>query len=285
VLVLLIVSVGVHFALTGLGLVFFGAEGFRNPSFWDARFSAGPLTLSGQAIIVFMAALALIARAVPVLRAHAARQGAARHGGQPARRAADGHLDARARALSFGLAAFIGALTGLLIGSTTTMLYDSGFLIGLKGFVAAIFGGSQVTRRRARRAVRRTARILRLVLGQRLQGSDRLHRDHPVLLWRSFLHGHHDEEEVNMRRAFFIASVILLAAAAAAAGARVLDHPGQLHRPVRAGRHRAVLLTGVAASPRSARRRLSGIGAYAAAYLTLVHWRVAVAHRLGRARA
>jgi len=33
VLVLLIVSVGAHFALTGLALVFFGAEGFRNPSF------------------------------------------------------------------------------------------------------------------------------------------------------------------------------------------------------------------------------------------------------------
>src|SRR3954454_7706388 len=48
VLVLLIVSVGVHFALTGLGLVFFGAEGFRNPSFWDERFSAGALTLTGQ---------------------------------------------------------------------------------------------------------------------------------------------------------------------------------------------------------------------------------------------
>ena len=43
--------------------------------------------------------------------------------------------------LSFGLAAFIGALSGLLIGPTTTMFYDSGFLIGLKGFVAAIFGG------------------------------------------------------------------------------------------------------------------------------------------------
>ena len=60
VLVLLIVSVGVHFALTGLGLFFFGAEGFRNPSFWDARFSAGPLALSGQAIIIFLASLALI---------------------------------------------------------------------------------------------------------------------------------------------------------------------------------------------------------------------------------
>ena len=56
-LVLLIVSVGVHFALTGLGLVFFGAEGFRNPSFWDARFSAGALTLSGQTIIIFVASI------------------------------------------------------------------------------------------------------------------------------------------------------------------------------------------------------------------------------------
>src|SRR5512140_3321041 len=60
VLVLLIVSVGVHFALTGLGLLFFGAEGFRNPPFWDQRFSLGPLTLSGQTLIVFAASIALI---------------------------------------------------------------------------------------------------------------------------------------------------------------------------------------------------------------------------------
>ena len=33
VLVLLIVSVGVHFTLTGLGLWFFGAEGSRTPAF------------------------------------------------------------------------------------------------------------------------------------------------------------------------------------------------------------------------------------------------------------
>ncbi|MET0517876.1 MAG: branched-chain amino acid ABC transporter permease, partial [Burkholderiaceae bacterium] len=50
VLVLLIVSVGVHFALTGLGLVFFGAEGSRNPSFWDASYSLGPLMFSGQTL-------------------------------------------------------------------------------------------------------------------------------------------------------------------------------------------------------------------------------------------
>jgi branched-chain amino acid transport system permease protein len=43
--------------------------------------------------------------------------------------------------LSFTMAAFIGALSGLLIGPTTTVFYDSGFLIGLKGFVAAVIAG------------------------------------------------------------------------------------------------------------------------------------------------
>ena len=45
--------------------------------------------------------------------------------------------------LTFLMAALIGALSGLLIGPTTTMFYDSGFLIGLKGFVAAVMGGLQ----------------------------------------------------------------------------------------------------------------------------------------------
>jgi branched-chain amino acid transport system permease protein len=43
--------------------------------------------------------------------------------------------------ISFTMAAFIGALSGLLIGPSTTIFYDSGFLIGLKGFVAAVFAG------------------------------------------------------------------------------------------------------------------------------------------------
>lgn len=141
VLVLLIVSVGVHFALVGLGLFFFGAEGFRNPSFWDERFSAGALALSGQAIIIFAASLALIVvlwlffehtlagkalRATAVNRVGARLMGISSNG---------------AGRLAFTMAAFIGALSGLLIGPTTTVFYDSGFIIGLKGFVAAVFAG------------------------------------------------------------------------------------------------------------------------------------------------
>ena len=141
VLVLLIVSVGVHFALVGLGLLFFGAEGFRNPSFWDARFALGALSISGQTIFIFLASAALIVslwlffeRSLrgKALRATAVNQLGARLMGISTRSAGR---------LSFTMAAFIGALSGLLIGPTTTIFYDSGFIIGLKGFVAAVFAG------------------------------------------------------------------------------------------------------------------------------------------------
>lgn len=140
-LVLLIVSVGVHFALVGLGLLFFGAEGFRNPSFWDQRFTVGALNISGQTIIIFFASIALIVMlwlyfertlsgkalvATAVNRTGARLMGISTTG---------------AGRLAFTMAAFIGALSGLLIGPTTTVFYDTGFLIGLKGFVAAVFGG------------------------------------------------------------------------------------------------------------------------------------------------
>ena len=196
VLVLLIVSVGVHFALTGLGLVFFGAEGFRNPSFWDARFSAGALSLSGQTIIIFLVSIALIVALYlffertlrgKALRATAVNRLGARLMGISTSGA--GHL-------SFGLAAFIGALSGLLIGPATTMFYDSGFLIGLKGFVAAIFGGLGSYPAAALGAIFvgllesfgsfwasafKEVIVFTVII--------------PVLLWRSFQHGHDDEEE------------------------------------------------------------------------------------------
>ena len=44
-------------------------------------------------------------------------------------------------ATAFALASTIGAISGVLIAPITTIYYDTGFLIGLKGFVAAIIGG------------------------------------------------------------------------------------------------------------------------------------------------
>ena len=196
VLVLLIVSVGVHFVLTGLGLVFFGAEGFRNPSFWDARFAAGPLTLTGQTVFIFVTSIVLIVALFlffeRTLRGKALRATAVNRLGARLM----GISTSGAGKLSFGLAALIGALSGLLIGPTTTIFYDSGFLIGLKGFVAAIFGGM---------ASYPAAALGALLVGV-LESFSSFYASAfkevivftliiPVLLWRSFQHGPDDDEE------------------------------------------------------------------------------------------
>ena len=141
VLVLLIISVAVHFAMTGLGLVFFGAEGSRTPPFSNAQWKLGVLSISGQSLWVIGASLALIValflffeRTIhgKALRATAInRVGARLVGVSPL----------LAGRLSFTLAALIGALSGILIAPITTIYYDSGFLVGLKGFVGAIMGG------------------------------------------------------------------------------------------------------------------------------------------------
>src|SRR5438067_2611942 len=43
--------------------------------------------------------------------------------------------------IAFLLASVIGAISGILIVPLTTLYYDTGFLIGLKGFIPAIIGG------------------------------------------------------------------------------------------------------------------------------------------------
>ncbi|MGD0850391.1 branched-chain amino acid ABC transporter permease [Bradyrhizobium sp.] len=141
VLVLLIASVGCHLALQGFGLVFFGAEGQRGPALSDTAFTLGPLRFTGQSIAVYAITLALIAGlwlffgftlTGKALRATAVNRLGARLVG--IRTALSGQI-------AFLLASVIGAISGILIVPITTLYYDTGFLIGLKGFVAAIIGG------------------------------------------------------------------------------------------------------------------------------------------------
>jgi branched-chain amino acid transport system permease protein len=141
VLVLLIASVGVHLAMQGLGLVFFGAEGLRAPPISDAAFALGPMRITGQNLAVYGIALALII-GLWLFFGHTLY-------GKALRATAVNRLGARlvgirttlSGQIAFLLAAVIGAVSGVLIVPMTTIYYDSGFLIGLKGFVAAIIGG------------------------------------------------------------------------------------------------------------------------------------------------
>ncbi len=141
VLVLLIAAVGVHLALVGLGLVFFGPEGFRGDPLSDARLMLGGQSVPGQAVAIVGLAAALMAGlslffgrtlAGKALRAVAVNRLGARLVGISA---------GGAGRVAFLLAGGISALCGVLISPLTTVYYDSGFLVGLKGFVAAIVGG------------------------------------------------------------------------------------------------------------------------------------------------
>lgn len=141
VLVLLIVSVAVHLALVGLGLLFFGAEGTRTPAFSDSRFEIGPIGINGQTLWVIGASVALIVALYlffeRTLYGKALRATAINRNGAKLM----GISTVLAGKLSFLLAALIGALSGILVAPITTIYYDTGFLYGLKGFVAAIVGG------------------------------------------------------------------------------------------------------------------------------------------------
>jgi branched-chain amino acid transport system permease protein len=141
VLVLLIASVGCHLAMQGFGLVFFGAEGQRGPPISNQAFTVGALRFTGQSIAVYAITIAFIVAlwlffgftlTGKALRATAVNRLGAR---------LVGIRTTLAGQIAFLMAALIGAISGILIVPITTLYYDTGFLIGLKGFVAAIIGG------------------------------------------------------------------------------------------------------------------------------------------------
>ncbi|MDD2736961.1 MAG: branched-chain amino acid ABC transporter permease [Desulfuromonadaceae bacterium] len=196
ILVLLIAAVAVHFVMVGLGLLFFGAEGVRTPPFSDTHLTFGTLNVSGQSLwvyaicIVFILLLAWFFNKTlygKALRAVAFnRNGARLVGISP-------HL---AGMFSFALASAMGCLSGVLIGPITTIYYDSGFLIGLKGFVGAIVGGM---------ASYPLAALGALMVGFLESFSSFWFSGYkdaivfavviPILLWRSLSSVHYEEEE------------------------------------------------------------------------------------------
>jgi len=141
VLVLLIVSVALHFVMTGLALYIFGPSGQRSAPLIDFTMPVMGVPIAGQTLLILGVTVAVIAALYfasqhtlygKAMQAVALNRTGAR---------LMGISTALAGRTSFLLAAFIGALAGVLISPTTTILYDTGFLLGLKGFVGAILGG------------------------------------------------------------------------------------------------------------------------------------------------
>ena len=285
VLVLLIVSVAVHLALIGLGLLFFGAEGWRTPAFTDLSFEMAGAPLQGQTILVVVASALLIIglyfffeRTIygKALRATAMNRTGARLMGIP---------PILAGKLCFTLAAAIGAFSGILIAPITTIYYDSGFLIGLKGFVGAIIGG----------LVSYPLAALGAILVGLLESYSSFYASAfkevivftliiPVLLWRSLTTRHVEDDdehtdEVNpdtlpqranrrwLRHLPFVAFIGLLLVAPYLLpefSITLLNYIG-LYAIVAVG---LVLLTGVGGLTSFGQAAFVGLGAYTTAFLT-----------------
>jgi branched-chain amino acid transport system permease protein len=104
--------------------------------------------------------------------------------------------DDAGRAFGFHADGSLGALCGVLIAPMTTVYYDSGFLIGLKGFVGAIVGGLFSY------PVAAAGALLVGLLESYSSFWASAYKEVivftliiPVLLWRSLSSKHNDEEE------------------------------------------------------------------------------------------
>ncbi len=141
VLVLLIIAVGMHWMLMGLGLYLFGPEGYSIATFTDAMYELGDLMISGQSMMVVGVAALVIA--LLYLFFDRSLHGKALRATAVNRRGAQmvGIATAKAGRMAFGLATALGTLAGVLIAPLNTVAYDTGFVVALKGFVAAIVGG------------------------------------------------------------------------------------------------------------------------------------------------
>jgi len=180
----------------GLGLWYFGAEGSRTPAFTSETFRLGSVMVGGQSLWVFGTSVLLIfalywffGRTLygKALRATAFNRIGAR---------LVGISPNLAGIITFALASLLCAFSGVLIGPITTIYYESGFLISLKGFVGAIIGGL---------ASYPVAALGALLVGL-LESFSSFWASAfkevivftviiPVLLWRSLTTRHHEEDE------------------------------------------------------------------------------------------
>jgi len=141
-LVLIFLTIGLSIILRGAMKLIWGKNRMAVPSL----FGESPLHLAGaailpQAVVILAATAATIVLLVFFfhgtrlglsMRAVASNQTAALMVGIPV---------GRIKAASFAVAGGLGGLAGVLITPITTLSYDVGVLLGLKGFAAAILGG------------------------------------------------------------------------------------------------------------------------------------------------
>lgn len=141
-LVLIFLTIGLSIILRGVMSLAWGKNRMAVPPLTGDE----PLRLFGAALLPqTLWVLALTGAAILLLLwfYRGTRLGLAMRAvaANPAAAAVVGLPVGRVRMLTFGLAGALGGLAGVLVTPITTLRYDVGVLLGLKGFAAAILGG------------------------------------------------------------------------------------------------------------------------------------------------
>jgi branched-chain amino acid transport system permease protein len=141
-LVLIFLTIGLSIILRGAMALVWGKNRMAVPPLSSDE----PVRLLGAAILpqtLWILALTGLAIAGLVLFFRKTNLGLAMRAvsANPAAAAVVGLKVGRVKAMSFALAGALGGLAGCLVTPITTLSYDVGILLGLKGFAAAILGG------------------------------------------------------------------------------------------------------------------------------------------------
>jgi branched-chain amino acid transport system permease protein len=141
-LVLIFLTIGLSIILRGAMTVIWGKDRMAVPSLSGEA----PVHLLGATILpqtLWILALTAVAIIGLVLFFRKTSMGLAMRGvaANPEAAAVVGLKVWRVKAMSFALAGALGGLAGCLVTPITTLSYDVGVLLGLKGFAAAILGG------------------------------------------------------------------------------------------------------------------------------------------------
>lgn len=141
-LVLIFLTIGLSIVLRGAMQKIWG----KNPLAVPPLHGETPLTLLGatimpQAVWIFLITALAITLLVLFFKKTTAGLAMRAVASNPTAAAMVGLRVRRVRTASFAMAGALGGLAGVLVTPITTLRYDVGVLLGLKGFSAAILGG------------------------------------------------------------------------------------------------------------------------------------------------
>jgi branched-chain amino acid transport system permease protein len=141
-LVLILLTIGLSIVLRGAMQKAWGKNSLAVPPLAGET----PLTILGatimpQAIWILLITALAIVLLVLFFRKTTAGLAMRAVASNPTAAAVVGLRVQQVRTLSFALAGALGGLAGVLVTPITTLRYDVGVLLGLKGFAAAVLGG------------------------------------------------------------------------------------------------------------------------------------------------